>query len=211
MNAAELRDCPCCHAQARLSSVYQDCDGNPAVECSKCNLLSWTTGDWNTRAQAELKECQEAFDAWYAMQRHQLSNEQVCNVIWKAAWNARARQAEHSDAEAVPVAYVPVHPKTGPLWMDTYAAGSNPDRARYPRMELFTHHPRASVDTKDRLLAALERASMAESALRELVDECGNDTHAGWEDRMNYCITRANSILARQTSSMTRGMWRYVK
>ena len=25
------------------------------------------------------------FDEWYAMQKHQLSNEQVCRVIWEAA------------------------------------------------------------------------------------------------------------------------------
>jgi hypothetical protein len=37
----------------------------------------------------DLKACNDAFDNWYTMQRHQLSNEQVCRVIWQAAWNAR--------------------------------------------------------------------------------------------------------------------------
>lgn len=27
-----------------------------------------------------------AFDAWYAAQRHQLTNEQVCRLIWNRAW-----------------------------------------------------------------------------------------------------------------------------
>lgn len=39
----------------------------------------------------DLKACSIAFDRWYAEQRHQLSNEQVCRVIWTASWNAAAR------------------------------------------------------------------------------------------------------------------------
>lgn len=48
----------------------------------------------------------------------------------------------------------------------------------------------------DGLLAALERAAAAESALRRLVDECENDHVRGWEDRMNQCIAEANALLA---------------
>lgn len=32
----------------------------------------------------------EAFDLWYAGQRHQLSNEQVCRLIWMRGWGACA-------------------------------------------------------------------------------------------------------------------------
>lgn len=48
-------------------------------------------------------------------------------------------------AQGEAVAYVPVHPTHGPLWMDTYAAGTNPDRARYPRMPLYTAPPASAV------------------------------------------------------------------
>ena len=48
----ELLACPCCNSAAQLSDEYEDCDGNPAVECSQCNLLSWAVSDWNTRVYA---------------------------------------------------------------------------------------------------------------------------------------------------------------
>lgn len=34
----------------------------------------------------------EAFDRWYAGQRHQLSNEQVCRLIWRRGWGECAKQ-----------------------------------------------------------------------------------------------------------------------
>lgn len=44
---------PCrCGAAARFSAEWQDADGNPAAECSSCNLLSWTPEDWNRAMQA---------------------------------------------------------------------------------------------------------------------------------------------------------------
>jgi hypothetical protein len=46
---SELLPCPCCGSPARLSKEYEDCDGNAAVECSACNLLSWPARDWNAR------------------------------------------------------------------------------------------------------------------------------------------------------------------
>src|SRR5690606_26568869 len=48
----ELLPCPCCGAEARKSGEWEDCDGNPAVECSACNLLSWSPTDWNRRLAA---------------------------------------------------------------------------------------------------------------------------------------------------------------
>ncbi|MBR8509620.1 hypothetical protein [Burkholderia cenocepacia] len=56
--------------------------------------------------------------------------------------------------------------------------------------------PADGTPSRDRLLAALERATKAECALRALVDECGNDTTAGWEDRMQILIDDANRLLA---------------
>ncbi|WP_061957160.1 hypothetical protein [Cupriavidus pauculus] len=52
------------------------------------------------------------------------------------------------------------------------------------------------VGLADRLLAALERASAAESSLRALVDECDNDSTPGWEERMAGRIAQANRLLA---------------
>lgn len=49
---------------------------------------------------------------------------------------------------------------------------------------------------KDRLLAALERAAKAESALRQLIDEAGNEMTPGWEKRMSTCIAQGNALLA---------------
>ncbi|WP_202863795.1 DUF3850 domain-containing protein [Burkholderia gladioli] len=54
----------------------------------------------------------------------------------------------------------------------------------------------ASRPEVDRLLAALERAVKAESALRALVDECDNDLTVGWEERMRARIDDANRLLA---------------
>lgn len=51
-------------------------------------------------------------------------------------------------------------------------------------------------ECKTRLLAALERASRAESALRRLADECENDSVPGWEERMTECIKHANLVLS---------------
>ena len=36
----------------------------------------------------------ESFDRWYAGQRHQLSNERVCRLIWRRAWGECANQLE---------------------------------------------------------------------------------------------------------------------
>ena len=52
------------------------------------------------------------------------------------------------------------------------------------------------MNDKDILLAALERASAAESMLRRLVDETENDGVIGWEERMTQCIADANKLLA---------------
>jgi len=48
-----LLPCPCCGVAARMSDDYENSDGEPAVECSSCNLLSWTVEDWNRRAAVE--------------------------------------------------------------------------------------------------------------------------------------------------------------
>lgn len=47
-----LELCPCCRSEAQYSLEWQDAEGNPAVECSACNLLSWSPEDWNRRTAA---------------------------------------------------------------------------------------------------------------------------------------------------------------
>ena len=37
-------------------------------------------------------DCDAAFDDWYSMQRHQLSNEDVCRVIWRSSWEAAQKE-----------------------------------------------------------------------------------------------------------------------
>ncbi|HIC7214866.1 hypothetical protein [Burkholderia stabilis] len=80
-----------------------------------------------------------------------------------------------------------------------------PEEAAKLRLELDLYRAQAADAAaapadgtlqRDRLLAALERATKAESALRALVDECDNDTTAGWEDRMRIRIDDANRLLA---------------
>lgn len=63
--------------------------------------------------------------------------------------------------------------------------------------------PSAQEAMRDRLLSALERASAAETALRNLVDECDNDKVLGWEARMGACIDRANKLLAASESGVS--------
>ncbi|WP_306393439.1 hypothetical protein [Telluria beijingensis] len=46
-------------------------------------------------------ECDAAFERWYAAQRHQLTNEQVCHLIWQRAWEA-ASSARPADVKEVP-------------------------------------------------------------------------------------------------------------
>jgi hypothetical protein len=50
-----------------------------------------------------------------------------------------------AQASSEPVAFVPVHPRSGPLWSDTYAAASFSERSpNYPRMALYAAQPPAA-------------------------------------------------------------------
>jgi hypothetical protein len=50
-----LLPCPCCGAPAvtGADAEYENSNGDPAVECSVCNVMSWTVEDWNRRATVE--------------------------------------------------------------------------------------------------------------------------------------------------------------
>lgn len=50
-----LLPCPCCGAPAvtGADAEYENSNGEPAVECSSCNVMSWTVEDWNRRAAVE--------------------------------------------------------------------------------------------------------------------------------------------------------------
>lgn len=36
--------------------------------------------------------CNQAFEEWYSMQRHQLNNESLCHLIWRRGWEAAERE-----------------------------------------------------------------------------------------------------------------------
>ena len=61
-------------------------------------------------------------------------------------WNrVTAFYASEPQAEAQPVAWVPVHPREGPLWANTTA---DPDRERLPSYPLMALYNKASEPTQ---------------------------------------------------------------
>lgn len=66
----------------------------------------------------------------------------------------RASVAVATDAAQGAVAFVPVHPKLGPLWGDTYPAGDAADgrSPHYERMPLFTHPQAAPAQGREKIL-----------------------------------------------------------
>lgn len=50
---------------------------------------------WAARSAGEAvpAQCDAAFDQWYAAQRHQLTNEQVCRLIWQRGWQGASANA----------------------------------------------------------------------------------------------------------------------
>ncbi len=55
----------------------------------------------------------------------------------------------HTQCVQQPAAFVPVHPRQGPLWSDTIAAGSDLQRSEnYPRMPLYAAPPQAATYTE---------------------------------------------------------------
>jgi hypothetical protein len=61
----------------------------PAVQPQEpVAFIDLDTGEHLDERGEPLKPADTVFDRWYATQAHQLSNEQVCRVIWRAGWNA---------------------------------------------------------------------------------------------------------------------------
>ena len=93
------------------------------------------------------------------------------------------------------------------IWLDCIVLEQAADRIERLERALQAAHTAAwairdpeeaqqpAETARDQLLAALERAGNAESALRRLVDECDN-YKPGWEERMQSCIDNANKLLA---------------
>lgn len=56
-----------------------------------------------------------------------------------------AEAPEHTEGMRAPIAFVPIHPRQGPLWSDTFPAGSEVHRSNsYERMALYadpSQHP----------------------------------------------------------------------
>lgn len=70
--------------------------------------------------------------------------------LWKTAWDAcldADRAARSQPVAQGPDAYVPIHPRTGPLWMDVYPAGMDVSQSRpknYPVRALYFDADRAA-------------------------------------------------------------------
>lgn len=169
-----LLSCPFCGCLAWLHSdgaAFAKSDGGIGyrVECEgNCHAM---TCYWHTE--------QQAVENW---NRRQARGEPVYGVrndqgYWAGCWNDRAiaesvcaGQPESHHSEVIPlylaahpaptdepVAFVPVHPRTGPLWANTIPSLDN-DRPRYPVMNLYAH-PAPAVSDVDELLKAMDYAA----------------------------------------------------
>jgi hypothetical protein len=81
-------------------------------------------------------------EAFYKAQTAIIAIKQAC-ALDKKAENARELGLDYEPAQQKPVASVPIHPKTGPLWAMTT---DKPDPERlpsYPLMRLYTAPPAA--------------------------------------------------------------------
>ncbi len=60
---------------------------DPAVSSDASALVERGRQE-RSEEERDAAKCDAAFDRWYAAQRHQLTNEQVCRLIWTRGWNA---------------------------------------------------------------------------------------------------------------------------
>lgn len=74
--------------------------------------------------------------------------------------------ASASPAAAEVVAFVPLHPRSGPLWMDTYPAGSDTSERRSPNYARMALYPASAIESLQRDFASLNRECKAEIAWR---------------------------------------------
>jgi hypothetical protein len=79
-NAAPTDTCAHC---GRLPSDPEYCDWSECPAGGASALRAEPAGQHD--------DCYAAFDKWYEAQRHQLTNEQVCRLIWQRAWQAHER------------------------------------------------------------------------------------------------------------------------
>ncbi|MDC9651475.1 hypothetical protein [Xanthomonas perforans] len=94
------------------------------------NEHSGNSGQWQAEQRAHVEELTEL-------------RRLVPSVNQRAALDAAIAALAARQPVGEPVAFVPVHPSIGPLWGDTYPAGSSGDGrpARYERRPLYTAPP----------------------------------------------------------------------
>lgn len=76
---------------------------------------------------------------------------------WDIARQAYEALRAGSASTSEPIAHVPVHPKNGPLWMDTYPHGTDVSQSRpssYPTMALYGGAPASPSLREDATYAA---------------------------------------------------------
>lgn len=120
-------------------------------------------------------------------------------------WNRCEERQAAAPAGMEPVARIEGIDEYGPRlewtqhWVDV---GVGAKLYTASQVQAMRHGSDAAL--KSRLLTALERASLAECALRALIDECESDSIPGWEDRMNARINAGNAMLAAAPSGPAR-------
>ncbi|ARL57150.1 hypothetical protein [Burkholderia pseudomallei] len=161
--------------KAIMDAIEGECDGLAIDEKQAANILMWldsTSPNGIVRAH-RIDVAGEVQTGWKLMPP-KMTFEMRIAFVEAAAENLNRTGGNNPDV----------------MYEAAFAAAPQPPSADAAAA------PAEGTLQRDRLLAALERATKAECALRALVDECGNDTTAGWEDRMRIRIDDANRLLA---------------
>ena len=103
--------------------------------------------------------------------------------LWNRVTAFYASEPKAREAEAPPVAWVPVHPLEGPLWANTTAS---PDRERLPSYPLMALY----ASPKD------EAQPISDNTIREVFLANGFTIKEGLDDLKPYVYAAARALLA---------------
>ena len=112
---------------------------------------------------------------------------------WCGQYKLLAQRAIAALAGAGAVAFVPVHPKNGPLWGDTYPRGDAADgrSPNYERMPLFTHPAPVAVGVDEAMVLRAAKAAHEHRRRRTFMPAW----EQMFEDYQNHLIDEARSVL----------------
>ncbi|WP_440984954.1 hypothetical protein ACQHIH_16210 [Xanthomonas sontii] len=163
---------PAAQPQAEQDRARETSRRQAAVAHMLADGWNWYGTQWLREPQAEQQGVADANSPWQLKAAEwlesQAETQEESNLKWPKhaqvyeAWRRRPEEYRHlalvlrlelraalaaRQPVGEPVAFVPVHPSIGPLWGDTYPAGSSGDGrpARYERRPLYTAPP-ATVD-----------------------------------------------------------------